>query len=196
MAACVVSWDPRSDTPRWGDGCTPGINVAKEKYADLILLGARGRRGWRHMFHRTLADRVRRKALTPVVTLDADDRRMERDSVRWGVPGQRRGSGREVSHSAKLVGAAQDTDGSHRFPHRGARMNYLWLIDLDEQALRESQRQEGDAESVQLTSPLQPRGQSLAANPRHPTATSVRVCEDNALVTDGPFAETREQLGG
>jgi len=38
----------------------------------------------------------------------------------------------------------------------------------------------------------------LAAAPLHPTstATSVRVREGKRLVTDGPFAETREQLGG
>jgi len=38
----------------------------------------------------------------------------------------------------------------------------------------------------------------LAAAPLHPTstATSVRVRDDKRLVTDGPFAETREQLGG
>ena len=38
----------------------------------------------------------------------------------------------------------------------------------------------------------------MAANPLHPTsmATSVRVREGKRLVTDGPFAETREQLGG
>src|SRR5262249_31827984 len=51
------------------------VRVAKEQHADLILLGARGRRGWRHVFRRTVADRVRRKALIPVVTLHADDLR-------------------------------------------------------------------------------------------------------------------------
>ena len=41
-------------------------------------------------------------------------------------------------------------------------------------------------------------GQYLATAPLHPTATatSVRVREGKRLVTDGPFAETREQLGG
>jgi len=40
--------------------------------------------------------------------------------------------------------------------------------------------------------------QYVAANPLHPTAmaTSVRVRNGKRLVTDGPFAETREQLGG
>jgi len=38
----------------------------------------------------------------------------------------------------------------------------------------------------------------LAANPLHSTATatSVRVRDGNPLITDGPFAETRDQLGG
>jgi hypothetical protein len=38
----------------------------------------------------------------------------------------------------------------------------------------------------------------VAASPLQPvsTATSVRVREGKRLVTDGPFAETREQLGG
>ena len=41
-------------------------------------------------------------------------------------------------------------------------------------------------------------GQFLAASPLQPTstATSVRVRDGKRLVTDGPFAETREQLGG
>jgi hypothetical protein len=41
-------------------------------------------------------------------------------------------------------------------------------------------------------------GQYLGANPLHPTsmATSVRVRDGKRFVTDGPFAETREQLGG
>jgi hypothetical protein len=73
-------------------------------------------------------------------------------------------------------------------------MKYLLLIYIDEQALRDTTRKECVAESVQLESP----GQYLAANPLHltSTATSVRVRDGKALVTDGPFAETREQLGG
>lgn len=53
-------------------------------------------------------------------------------------------------------------------------------------------------ESAQLTQDLNAKGQYVAAGPLHPvsTATSVRVREGKRLVTDGPFAETREQLGG
>jgi hypothetical protein len=53
-------------------------------------------------------------------------------------------------------------------------------------------------ESAQLSQELHSSGHYRAASPLHPTptATSVRVREGKRLVTDGPFAETREQLGG
>ena len=77
-------------------------------------------------------------------------------------------------------------------------MKYMLLIYLDEQALSETEREHCYEESAQLAQDLNSRGQYLAANPLHPTstATSIRVRDDKRLVTDGPFAETREQLGG
>ena len=77
-------------------------------------------------------------------------------------------------------------------------MRYLLLIYLDEQALGETERQECYAESTQLAQQISSSGQYLDAAPLHPTstATSVRVRDGKRLVTDGPFAETREQLGG
>jgi hypothetical protein len=77
-------------------------------------------------------------------------------------------------------------------------MQYMVLIDIDEQVLSETKPEECYAETVQLTHQLKSRGQYLVVNPPHPTstATSVRVRSGKALVTDGPFAETREQLGG
>ena len=77
-------------------------------------------------------------------------------------------------------------------------MKYMLLIYLDEQALNETERQECYAESTQLAHQIHASGQYLAANPLQPTsmATSVRVRNGKRLVTDGPFAETREQLGG
>ncbi|MCI0639369.1 MAG: YciI family protein [Gemmataceae bacterium] len=53
-------------------------------------------------------------------------------------------------------------------------------------------------EAVQLTHQLHAQGQYILAAPLHPTstATSVRVRYGKRLVTDGPFAETREHLGG
>src|SRR5581483_6612371 len=77
-------------------------------------------------------------------------------------------------------------------------MKYMLLIYLDEQALSETERERCYAESAQLAQDLAARGQYVAAAPLHPTstATSVRVRDGKRLVTDGPFAETREQLGG
>jgi hypothetical protein len=77
-------------------------------------------------------------------------------------------------------------------------MKYMLLIYLDEKALSESERQECYLESTQLAHDLAASGQYLAANPLQSVsiATSVRVREGKRLVTDGPFAETREQLGG
>ncbi len=77
-------------------------------------------------------------------------------------------------------------------------MRYLLLVYLDEKALNETEREECYKESTQLTHDLNATGKYLAAAPLHPvsTATSVRVRDGKRLVTDGPFAETREQLGG
>ena len=77
-------------------------------------------------------------------------------------------------------------------------MKYMLLIYLDELALNEAEREACYVESTQLAQEIKSNGQYLAANPLYPTAaaTSVRVREGRRLVTDGPFAETREQLGG
>jgi hypothetical protein len=77
-------------------------------------------------------------------------------------------------------------------------MKYMLLIYLDEQTLDEAYRQQCYGESAQLARDLNMSGHYLAANPLHPTATatSLRVRDGKQLVTDGPFAETREQLGG
>src|SRR5713226_1137725 len=77
-------------------------------------------------------------------------------------------------------------------------MRYMLLVYLDEQALNETEREECYRESTQLTHDLNSTGKYLAAAPLHPvsTATSLRVRDGKRLVTDGPFAETREQLGG
>jgi hypothetical protein len=74
----------------------------------------------------------------------------------------------------------------------------MLLIYGDEQALDETEREECYRESVQLAHEINSAGHYLAAAPLHPTstATSVQVREGKRLVTDGPFAETREQLGG
>lgn len=77
-------------------------------------------------------------------------------------------------------------------------MRYMLLIYTGEEAMTEAEREECYVKSTRLAHDLKSRGQYVAANPLHPvsTATSVRVRNDKPLVTDGPFAETREQLGG
>ncbi|HXB73753.1 MAG TPA: YciI family protein [Candidatus Acidoferrales bacterium] len=77
-------------------------------------------------------------------------------------------------------------------------MRYMLLVYRNEQELDETEREKCYAEGIQLVQELNARGQYLAAAPLHltSTATSVRVREGKRLVTDGPFAETREQLGG
>ena len=78
-------------------------------------------------------------------------------------------------------------------------MKYLLLIYMDEKnPLPEDERQACYKESTAIAFELHGKGQFLGANPLQPTATatSVRVREGKRLITDGPFAETREQLGG
>jgi hypothetical protein len=77
-------------------------------------------------------------------------------------------------------------------------MKYMLLIYMNENAMNQSEREHCYVESAALTRELHGRGQFVAASPLQPvsTATSVRVREGKRLVTDGPFAETREQLGG
>ncbi len=77
-------------------------------------------------------------------------------------------------------------------------MKYLLLIYMEENAINQSDREHCYVESGQLAQELHANGQFLSSAPLHPvaTATSVRVRDGKKFVTDGPFAETREQLGG
>lgn len=77
-------------------------------------------------------------------------------------------------------------------------VKYMLLIYMGEDAMNEAEREHCYKESTQLAQDLHSSGKYVSANPLHPVAaaTSVRVREGKRLVTDGPFAETREQLGG
>ncbi len=77
-------------------------------------------------------------------------------------------------------------------------MKYMLLVYLDENVLNDSERQDCYVKSAQLARDIHSNGKYLDASPLHPisTATSIRIREGKRLVTDGPFAETREQLGG
>jgi hypothetical protein len=77
-------------------------------------------------------------------------------------------------------------------------MKYMLLIYMSENAMNETEREQCYKDSTELAHDLTANGLYLSANPLQPVAmaTSVRVREGKRLVTDGPFAETREQLGG
>lgn len=77
-------------------------------------------------------------------------------------------------------------------------MKYMLLIYSDEATWTDREQEDCFAESVQLSQQLQASGHYLGASPLQPvsTATSVRIRNGKRLVTDGPFAETYEQLGG
>lgn len=80
-------------------------------------------------------------------------------------------------------------------------MKYLLSIYDDEKnwdSLSESEQGQQLGEYMALSSDLHAAGKLLAGEPLQPvaTASTVRVREGRTLVTDGPFAETREQLGG
>lgn len=77
-------------------------------------------------------------------------------------------------------------------------MKYLLLIYAGENAISDAEREKCYGESTKLCHELSEKGQFLGANPLQPvsTATTVRMREGKRFITDGPFAETREQLGG
>lgn len=80
-------------------------------------------------------------------------------------------------------------------------MKYLCLVYVEESVLNvmpKDQRQVLSDEAMAYCDRLQQAGQLLAASPLHPvnTATTVRVRDGHVSMTDGPFAETKEQLGG
>lgn len=77
-------------------------------------------------------------------------------------------------------------------------MKYMLLIYSDENVWQDGEREACFIESTELAHDLTASSHYLAASPLHPvsSAASVRVRDGKRLVTDGPFAETREQLGG
>jgi hypothetical protein len=80
-------------------------------------------------------------------------------------------------------------------------MQYMLLIYNDEQAWADLSDEERNAirgEYFALATELREQGKYRGGAPLHPTstATTVRVRDDEQVVTDGPYAETKEQLGG
>jgi hypothetical protein len=82
-----------------------------------------------------------------------------------------------------------------------ADMKYLCLVYVEEKVLNAFPSHERRAisdEAMAYCAKLEKAGRLLAASPLHPVeaATTVRVREGKTATTDGPFAETKEQLGG
>jgi hypothetical protein len=80
-------------------------------------------------------------------------------------------------------------------------MQYMLLIYNDENqwaSMPEREREDVIGEYFALTDEMREKGSYVAGAPLQPTTTaiSVRVHEGRPAVTDGPFAETKEQLGG
>ena len=80
-------------------------------------------------------------------------------------------------------------------------MHYAILIYSDEQAEANVSKEEMDAwmgEYYAYTQAMQTAGVYKGGEALHPTAsaTTVRVRDGKRATTHGPFAETKEQLGG
>src|SRR5215510_14401163 len=80
-------------------------------------------------------------------------------------------------------------------------MQYILLIYGNENSYAqrsETERLAIRAEFLKFTQDIVKSGHFRAGDPLHPTssASTVRVRDGKVLTTDGPFAETKEQLGG
>ncbi len=80
-------------------------------------------------------------------------------------------------------------------------MKYLMLIYSDEAAAATATPEQLNATMaayLSFTSEVQKKNLYVGGNPLQPTtsATTVRLRNGKTLTTDGPFAETKEQLGG
>jgi hypothetical protein len=80
-------------------------------------------------------------------------------------------------------------------------MKYLCLIYENEKSWEQMPKDQADAvmgEYFAFSDNIRKSGQYVAGDALHPTqtATTVRVRNGKTLTTDGPFAETKEQLGG
>lgn len=77
-------------------------------------------------------------------------------------------------------------------------MKYMLLIYGAESSWTVGERNECMIESMDICKELETQGKWIASSPLHSveTATSVRVRDGIRQITDGPFAETTEQLGG
>jgi hypothetical protein len=77
-------------------------------------------------------------------------------------------------------------------------MKYMLLMYGAESGWTEEARKDCMLKSMAICEELVAQGKYVASAPLHSvtTATSLRVRDGKRLITDGPFAETTEQLGG
>lgn len=77
-------------------------------------------------------------------------------------------------------------------------MLLIWENEAISAAQSEAEREAVFAEYRRFTDDIRTTGVFQAGDPLMPseTATTIRVREGRTVSTDGPFAETREQLGG
>ena len=88
-----------------------------------------------------------------------------------------------------------------RTPVFEAPMKYLCLVYIEEEKLNALSKEEMDAlvaEALAYREELRKSGHHIASDALQPveTATTLRVRNGKLSITDGPFAETKEQLGG
>lgn len=107
----------------------------------------------------------------------------------------------EIRPLFKLDGLPQEKLNTESTVPDSQLKQFMFLCYDDEDAWRAAGREAHHAamlEAVALTHRLDASGQYLSASPLHPiaTATSVRIRNGQRIVSDGPFAETREVLGG
>jgi hypothetical protein len=104
---------------------------------------------------------------------------------------------------ASILPCPERLSGDHTLFHHGweEAMRYLCLIYEDEKKLAAMTKSEGEAimgEYFAFTDAIKKSGHYQAGEALQPvhTATTVRVRNGRMSTTDGPFAETKEQLGG
>jgi hypothetical protein len=93
---------------------------------------------------------------------------------------------------------AEGRDFNH---NTGGTMKYLCMIFNDESNFGTMSKEQMDAMMAEygaFTEGIKKSGQYIGGNPLQPshTATTVRVRQGKISTTDGPFAETKEKLGG
>jgi universal stress protein A len=86
------------------------VRVARERNADLIVMGTHGRRGLRHLLGSNVGAKVRRKASVPVITVNATHGDLRLHSVDLRVPYRRSDSGVVSGNHDEVCGGSKKTD--------------------------------------------------------------------------------------